>query len=260
MMQAIEHLNPDTLSAFVDGELPDGEQEAIQQHLAGCHACALRVLSATELKAATARAGRRFAPPPETLARLTAQLRREPQGTLRIHSTRRVAWASLAAAMLLAVSLIGWRQLHRNQYPRRRTTRPAPRYPFQRSDPAGYLYRPPHRETLVSGSPPFQLQSSRRPGPSTGHDPQRRRPCLSQRAAGCLATVHDSQTSGLSLSYPTIRWSEFSCIARSPLGVHYSLSGNARSADRRCQRRQPRRSRCASSYFVAGAIALLTIS
>jgi anti-sigma factor RsiW len=111
MILAIEHLNPDTLSAFVDGELIDGEQEAIQQHLAGCHVCALRVLSATELKAATARAGRRFAPPAGTLARLTAQLHREPR-SLRIHSTRRVAWASLAAAMLLAVSLIGWRQLH----------------------------------------------------------------------------------------------------------------------------------------------------
>ena len=111
MMQALEHLNPDTLSAFVDGELPDGEQEAIQQHLASCHACALRVLSATELKAATARAGRRFAPPPETLARLTAQLHREPRGNARIHY-RGVAWASLAAALALAVSLIGWRQLH----------------------------------------------------------------------------------------------------------------------------------------------------
>jgi anti-sigma factor RsiW len=111
MTQAIEHLNSDTLSAFIDGELPDGEQEAIQQHLAGCHACALSVLSATELKAATARAGRRFAPPPETLARLTAQLHRESRGNVRIHS-RRVAWASLAAAMVLAVSLIGWRQLH----------------------------------------------------------------------------------------------------------------------------------------------------
>ena len=28
----IEHLNPDTLSAFIDGELPDGEQTAIEQH------------------------------------------------------------------------------------------------------------------------------------------------------------------------------------------------------------------------------------
>ena len=112
MTQAIEHLSSDTLSAFIDGELLDGEQEAIQQHIAGCHACALRVLSATELKAATARAGRRFTPPPETLTRLTAQLHREPRGSTRIHSIRRVAWASLAAAMLLAVSLIGWRQLH----------------------------------------------------------------------------------------------------------------------------------------------------
>jgi anti-sigma factor RsiW len=112
MTQAIEHLSSDTLSAFVDGELLDGEQEAIQQHITGCHACALRVLSATELKAATARAGWRFTPPPETLARLTAQLHREPRGSAPIHSIRRVAWASLAAAMLLAVSLIGWRQLH----------------------------------------------------------------------------------------------------------------------------------------------------
>ena len=31
---------------------------------------------------------------------------------MRIHSIPRIAWASLAAAMLLAVSFIGWRQLH----------------------------------------------------------------------------------------------------------------------------------------------------
>jgi anti-sigma factor RsiW len=113
MTQAIEHLNPDTLSAFVDGELPDGEQTAIEQHLAGCHACALRVLSATQLKAATARAGRRFAPSPEALARLTAQVRQQPQATARIHSMRRLAWVGLAAALLLAVSLIGWQQIRK---------------------------------------------------------------------------------------------------------------------------------------------------
>ena len=112
MTQAIEHLTSDTLSAFIDGEVPDGEQEANQQHLAGCYACALRALSAMELKAATARAGRCFAPPPETLARLTAQIHREPWGSARIHSIGRIAWSSLAAAMILAVSLLGWRQLH----------------------------------------------------------------------------------------------------------------------------------------------------
>ncbi len=112
MTQATEHLNPDTLSAFIDGELPDDEQRAIEQHLAGCHACALRVLSATQLKAATARAGRRFAPSPEALARLTAQLRQQPQAPARIHSMRRLAWVGLAAALLLAVSLVGWQQIH----------------------------------------------------------------------------------------------------------------------------------------------------
>ena len=111
MTQAIEHLNPDTLSAFIDGELPDGEQGAIEQHLAGCHACALRVLSATQLKANTARAGRRFAPSPDALARLTAQLRQQPPAAARIHSIRRMAWVGLAAALLLAVSLVGWRQI-----------------------------------------------------------------------------------------------------------------------------------------------------
>jgi anti-sigma factor RsiW len=112
MTQAIEHLTPDTLNAFIDGELTDAEHGAIEQHLAGCHACALRVLSATQLKAATARAGRRFAPSPEALARLTAQLHPQPQAPARIYSMRRLAWVGLAAALLLAVSLVGWQQIH----------------------------------------------------------------------------------------------------------------------------------------------------
>jgi anti-sigma factor RsiW len=112
MTQAIEHLSPDTLSAFIDGELSTSEQEVIEQHMAGCHSCALRVLSATQLKAATARAGRRFALPPESLARLTAQLHSKPQATARIHSIHRLTWVGLAAALLLVISLIGWRQIH----------------------------------------------------------------------------------------------------------------------------------------------------
>jgi anti-sigma factor RsiW len=128
------HLTPDTLNAFIDGELPPSQQQGIEQHLATCHACTLRVFSAMQLKAATARAGHRFAPPPEALARLTAQLRSQsqsqsqphqqpqsqpqPKPAARIHSIRRpaylrpAAWAALAAAILLAVSLLTWRQLH----------------------------------------------------------------------------------------------------------------------------------------------------
>jgi anti-sigma factor RsiW len=115
-----DHLTPDKLSAFIDGELPPAEQQRIEQHLTICHACTLRVLSATKLKAATARAGQRFAPPPEALARITAQLhsqskpqpQSQPKPTARIHSIRPAAWAALAAAILLAVSFLTWRQLH----------------------------------------------------------------------------------------------------------------------------------------------------
>jgi anti-sigma factor RsiW len=106
------HLDPNRLTAFVDGELPSSEVPGIQQHLADCHPCALRVLSATQLKAATARAGQRFAAPPEALAHLTAQLRsQEPKGTARIYRFRTIAWTALAASLVLAVSLIGWRQI-----------------------------------------------------------------------------------------------------------------------------------------------------
>jgi anti-sigma factor RsiW len=126
--QITDHLNPGTLNAFIDGELPPTERQGIEQHLTTCHACTLRVLSATQLKAATARAGHRFAPPPEALARLTAQLRSQshlqtkpqtqtdpqPQTKMpaRTYSIRPAAWAALAAAALLTISLLSWRQLH----------------------------------------------------------------------------------------------------------------------------------------------------
>jgi len=106
------HLSPDQLSAFLDGELSSSETYEIQQHLSGCHACTLRVLSATQLKAATAHAAQRFVAPPEALARLTAQLRpQEPKKTARIYSFRPVVWAAIAAVLVLEVSLIGWRQI-----------------------------------------------------------------------------------------------------------------------------------------------------
>src|ERR1700753_1635699 len=112
------HIDPDRLSAFIDGELSLTERQGIEQHLAICHACSLRVLSAMQLKSATARAGHRFAPPPEALARLTASLHAQetqtkpqlhiestqakpiqPKSTARISSMRPAAWAALAAAI-----------------------------------------------------------------------------------------------------------------------------------------------------------------
>jgi len=110
-----DHLNPDTLSAFVDGELQTVDAQAVQQHLSECPNCALRVLSAMQLKAATARAGQRFAPSADTLSRLTAQL--QPKKYARVYSFPRlvfrpIAVGALAAVLVLAVSLLGWQRTH----------------------------------------------------------------------------------------------------------------------------------------------------
>jgi anti-sigma factor RsiW len=109
-----EHLTPATLNAYIDGELPTNERHVVQQHLTTCHACTLRVLSAIQLKDATARAGHRFAPPPEALARLTASLdaQQQTKQPAKIYSIRPTTWAAIAATILLAVSLLGWRTLH----------------------------------------------------------------------------------------------------------------------------------------------------
>ena len=111
MTQPTRHLDPDMLNAFIDGELSSSESHEIQQHLADCHPCALHVLSATQLKAATARSAQRFAVTPDALARLAAQLRpQELKKTARIYSFRSITWAAVAVSLVLAVSLIGLRQ------------------------------------------------------------------------------------------------------------------------------------------------------
>ena len=113
-IDSVDHLDPDTISAFIDGELLPCVQQEARQHLNGCHSCALRVLSVTQLKAATARAGHRFSPTPETLVRLATQLHSQSQAKrkARIYSIRPAAWAALAAAVLLVMSFVGWREIH----------------------------------------------------------------------------------------------------------------------------------------------------
>jgi anti-sigma factor RsiW len=110
MIETSRHPDPDTVNAYVDSELPADEERNAQEHLVACHSCALRVLSAMQLKAATARAGHCFTPTSEVVARLTARLRAEPAPVARIHSVRPASWGALAAAVVLAVSLLGWNQ------------------------------------------------------------------------------------------------------------------------------------------------------
>ena len=107
-----EHLAMEQVSAFVDGETSAEESEAVERHLASCHACALRVLAATRMKAATARAAQRFVPPAESLARLRrSSAKYGEEACTDVFSFRR-AVGSVAASLLLAFSVFGWRQVH----------------------------------------------------------------------------------------------------------------------------------------------------
>ena len=119
--QSTEHLNPGTLNAFIDGELLPEERRAFERHLTACHSCTLRLLSATQLKSATARAGYRFTPPADALSRLNARLQSQsPADSTKLKSSRMLkmppirsmVWSGLAAAILFAVSLLGVRQMH----------------------------------------------------------------------------------------------------------------------------------------------------
>jgi anti-sigma factor RsiW len=111
MIQEHQHLSSHQVSAYIDGELSSNEAQDLRQHLATCHSCALRIVSAMQLKAATTRVSERVIAPPEALSRLTAQLRPEaPKRPARVYPIRSWAWGALAASLIVVVSLIGWRE------------------------------------------------------------------------------------------------------------------------------------------------------
>jgi len=114
-----DHLTHQNISAFIDGELPPSDAQALEQHVATCHECAMRVVSAMRLKAATTRASLRVPPPPDALSRLTAQLRPEPVAeTKSAKKPARVipfptwSWSALAASLLLGMSFLGWQSMY----------------------------------------------------------------------------------------------------------------------------------------------------
>lgn len=117
MTSATEHLQPGQIDAFADHELPPNEMRAIQQHIAACHPCSLRLLSTIELKQATAAAGRRLDPSAAALSRLTARLQQsipsEPQATAKPQPKHSVSfrsplflWPSLATALLFVAAFL----------------------------------------------------------------------------------------------------------------------------------------------------------
>jgi len=113
-----QHLSHDEVSAFIDGELEANTASDFEQHLTTCHACAMQIVSAMQLKAATVRASERFIAPPEALSRLAAQIKQEvPKKPASVSPFRAWQWGALAASLILAISLIGWRETRRSNNP-----------------------------------------------------------------------------------------------------------------------------------------------
>jgi anti-sigma factor RsiW len=113
------HLTPETIGGLIDGELNPAEVVAVQAHLNECHACALHVLLAQRLKYVTGQAAQSFAPSPETLARLEASVKKGAGKQVNAAPRRTVGWrlagwGTVAAALLILVFVVGWRQLRRS--------------------------------------------------------------------------------------------------------------------------------------------------
>jgi len=109
-----EHLSLELLSALADGELSPVQLTNVNEHLADCPACTAYALELTLLKAATARAAKRYVAPmdlQERMARLASQETARPQRSGSRAESRLAGrfsgygWTAVAAMLLLCVSV-----------------------------------------------------------------------------------------------------------------------------------------------------------
>jgi anti-sigma factor RsiW len=111
-----EHLTPAQVSALADGELADSELSAAKDHIEQCLPCAKSAVGEWLLKAAVAKAGRRYEMASDFQDRIADLVSREPapeaqRWAVALRKSRRLrGWSAVggwaAAAMLLLV--LGW--------------------------------------------------------------------------------------------------------------------------------------------------------
>jgi anti-sigma factor RsiW len=113
-----EHISSVTLSALADGELSHEQLADAQAHLAECPACTSQALAQSLLKAATKKAGLRYAAT-GSLEDRVARIVRQPSTSNRRASqsdgSRLGLSLAAAAVMLLAVSIAGTALWSRHQ-------------------------------------------------------------------------------------------------------------------------------------------------
>jgi anti-sigma factor RsiW len=94
---------------YVDGELDAGHVLEVDQHVAGCAACAQAVERVRAVGSAVSGAGLRFSAPESLRERIEAELRPRPVAVASTDGSQSPRWKYLAlAASLLAASLLGF--------------------------------------------------------------------------------------------------------------------------------------------------------
>lgn len=92
------------IDAYVDGELPTSEAQAVEAHLHDCAACSAQALTSSQLKRSVHLAGKAFVPDAEFRRKMEGSIRPKPS---RWHWIPQAAVA-LAAMVLLAVGGLLW--------------------------------------------------------------------------------------------------------------------------------------------------------
>jgi anti-sigma factor RsiW len=94
---------------YVDGELDAGHVLEVDQHVAGCAACAQAVERVRAVGSAVSGAALRFSAPSGLRERINAELRPRPAAVVSADTSRSSSWKYLAvAAILFAASLLGF--------------------------------------------------------------------------------------------------------------------------------------------------------
>ena len=96
---------PESLAAYLDGELPADQAAKVQEHLSACPRCAAEIASHVSLRRTLASARQRFRPSAEFKRKMERKFAARP---------RRQIWALELAGALIAVlvvaALLGWKQ------------------------------------------------------------------------------------------------------------------------------------------------------
>jgi anti-sigma factor RsiW len=93
------------LDTYLDGELPEEQMRAFDEHVRGCPACAADSLARVQMKRAIHAAGKRFAPSAEFRQRMQMSLAAEPQRKFSLSGWRTGWMFAAAAVVLVAVAL-----------------------------------------------------------------------------------------------------------------------------------------------------------